>query len=257
MNRLPPRRFALRRLALAFALAPLALGLAACGKKEGGDATATGEAIAKIAPPAGKTWADVVTRTAEGGYVMGNPEAPIKMVEFGALSCSHCAEFAEKSAVELRDSFVASGRVSYELRLFMLNALDMPAALLVTCGAPEAVPGLSEQFWAWQPNMFENLQKAGDAQMQAIQAQKPPASFASLAQVSGMTQFITSRGIAAPQAAACLADTKKATELAQQSQTAGAKYEITGTPTFMINGEKVTGNTWAEIKTHLENRGAR
>jgi protein-disulfide isomerase-like protein with CxxC motif len=105
--------------------------------------------------------------------------------------------------------------------------------------------------------MFANLQKAGDAQMQAIQSQKPPASFASLAQVSGMAEFITSRGIAAPQAAACLADGKKATDLAQQTQTASTKYEITGTPTFMIDGDKVTANTWPEIKTLLENKGAR
>jgi len=252
MNRLPLRRFA-----LALAVAPLALGLAACGKKEASDATAKSEAVAKVAPPAGKNWADVVTKTPEGGYLMGNPQAPIKLVEFGALSCSHCAEFSEKSSAELRDTFVASGRVSYELRLFMLNALDMPAALLVTCGAPEAVPGLAEQFWAWQPKMFESLQKAGDAQMQAIQAQKPPASFVSLAQVGGMTGFITSRGIAAPQAAACLADTKKATELAEQTQTASTKYEISGTPTFMIDGDKITANTWPEIKTMLENKGAR
>jgi len=252
MNRSP-----FRRLALALAIAPLALGLAACGKKEGGDATSKADAITKVAPPAGKTWADVVSKTPEGGYLMGNPQAPIKLVEFGALSCSHCAEFSEKGSAELRDSFVASGRVSYELRLFMLNGLDMPAALLVTCGAPEAVPGLAEQFWAWQPNMFENLQKAGDAQMQAIQAQKPPASFAALAKVSGMDQFITSRGIAAPQAATCLTDTKKAAELAQQTQDASSKYEISGTPTFMINGDKVTGNTWPDIRALLESRGAR
>ena len=256
MNRLPTRRVNLGRLALALAIAPLALGLAACGKSEDKGAT-SGEPIAKIAPPAGKNWADVVTRTPEGGYLMGNPEAPIKMMEFGALSCSHCAEFAEASSAELRDTFVASGRVSYELRLFMLNALDVPAALLVTCGAPEAVPGLSEQFWAWQPTMFENLQKAGDAQMQAISAQQPPASFVAIARVSGMDQFITARGIAADQAATCLADTKKATELAKQTQDAGAKYEITGTPTFMINGEKTTANTWPELKAELEKRGAR
>lgn len=250
-------RFPLRRFALALAVAPLALGLAACSKGSESGNAAKGEAVANVAAPAGKAWADMVTKTPEGGYLLGNPEAPIKLVEFGALSCSHCAEFSEKSSAELRDKFVASGRVSYELRLFMLNALDMPAALLVTCAAPEAVPGLSEQFWAWQPTMFENLQKAGDAQMQAIQAQQPPASFVSLAKASGMDQFITARGVAADQASTCLADTKKATELAQQTQDASAKYEITGTPTFMINGDKVTGNTWAEIKTLLEQRGAR
>jgi protein-disulfide isomerase len=245
-----------RRLALAVAIAPLALGLAACGKGEDKGAT-SGEPIAAITPPAGKAWTDTVTKTADGGYRMGNPEAPIKLVEYGALSCSHCAEFAEKSSAELRDQMVASGRVSYELRLFMLNALDMPAALLVTCGAPEAVPGLADQFWAWQPTMFQNLQGAGDAQMQAISTQRPPANFVALAQVSGMRDFITARGIAADQATTCLADTKKATELAQQTQDASTKYEITGTPTFMINGDKVPGNTWAEIKKLLEDRGAR
>lgn len=251
MNRLP-----LRRLALALVAAPLALGLAACGQSEDKGGVTT-EPIAAIAPPAGKSWAEMVTRTPEGGYLMGNPDAPIKLVEFGALSCSHCAEFAEQGSAELRDQFVASGRVSYELRLFMLNALDMPAALLVTCGSPETVPALADQFWAWQPTMFQNLQGASDAQMKAIEAQRPPASFASLAQVSGMDDFITARGIAADQAATCLADTAKATALAKQTQEAAAKYEITGTPTFMIDGTKVDGGTWPEIKTHLQNRGAR
>lgn len=251
MNRLP-----LRRLAFALALAPLALGLAACGKKEGADAATKSEAIAKVAPPAGKAWTDVVTKTPDGGYLMGNPNAAIKLVEFGALSCSHCAEFSHESTAELRD-IVASGRVSYELRLFMLNGLDMPAALLVTCGAPEAVPGLAEQFWAWQPNMFQNLQGAGDARMQAIQAEKPPQSFILLAKAGGMDQFITSRGITTKQATDCLSDTKKATDLANQTQAASAKYEITGTPTFMLDGDKLTQNTWPEIKALLENRGAR
>jgi protein-disulfide isomerase len=249
-------RLSFPRLALALAVAPLALGLAACGKGDDKGA-ASGDTAAAVAPPAGKAWTDVVSKTADGGYLTGNPDAPIKLAEFGALSCSHCAEFAEKGGAELREKFVASGRVSYELRLFMLNALDMPAALLVTCGAPEAVPGLADQFWAWQPTMFQKLQAAGDAKMQAISAMRPPANFAALAQVSGMSEFITARGIAADQATACLADTKKATALAQQTQDASTKYEITGTPTFMINGDKVTGNTWAEIKQQLEDRGAR
>lgn len=247
-----------RTIALALMAPPLALGLAGCGKKdEATTAAPSGAALPKVPAPAGKAWADVVTKTADGGYLVGNPEAPIKLMEFGALSCSHCAEFSKESSAELRDSFVASGRVSYELRLFMLNALDMPAALLVTCGSPEAVPVLADQFWAWQPTMFQNLQAAGDAQMQAISSQPPQTRFASLAKVSGMEQFITARGIAADQAVACLADTKKATELATQTQTASEKFSITGTPTFFINGQKSEHNAWPEIKAALEAAGAR
>jgi protein-disulfide isomerase len=246
-----------RRTALALLVAPLALGLASCGKGDDAPKASGGEPIAKVAPPAGKAWTDVVTKTAEGGYLVGNPEAPIKLTEFGALSCSHCADFSAKSTAELRDTFIASGRVSYELHLFMNNALDVPAAMLVTCGAPEAVPTLSEQFWAWQPAMFQALQAAGDQQMQAISALPPATRFAALAKVSGMDQFITARGIAAPQAAACLADSKKASELAAATQAAAEKYALQGTPTFLLNGEKIELNTWPEIKARLEAAGAR
>ena len=117
----------LRRIALALAAAPLALGLAACSKDASETAVPSGAPLAKVAPPAGKAWSDVAVVTPDGGYQMGNPQAPIKLVEFGALSCSHCAEFSEKASAEIRDNFVASGRVSYELRFMMNNFLDIPA----------------------------------------------------------------------------------------------------------------------------------
>ncbi len=246
----------LRHLALAAAL-PLALGLSACGEKSQDGAQASSEPIASIAPPAGKAWADMVSRTPEGGYLMGNPEAPIKLIEFGALSCSHCADFAKEADAELRDTFVASGRVSYELRLFLLNALDMPAALLVTCGAPETVPALATQFWAWQPTMFENLQAAGDARMKAVQELPPQQRFAGIASAAGMDTFINTRGIAADQAKACLADGSKAASFAQQNESWSKQYEITGTPTFFLNGAKIDAGTWAEVKASLEAAGAR
>lgn len=249
-------RMSLRPIALALAVAPLALGLAACGKdKDAGKPS--GETVAKVAAPAGKAWADVVTKTTDGGYRVGNPDAPIKLMEFGALSCSHCAEFAEKSAAELRGKFIASGQVSYELRLFMLNALDVPAALLVTCGADESVPTLADQFWAWQPQMFDKLQAAGQGPLQALQNQPPAAQFAGIAKISGMDEFIKARGIAADQANACLADTKKGTALAEATQKASSEFEIQGTPTFLINGAKIEGNTWEQVKAELVKSGAR
>ena len=246
-----------RSLALATALAPLALGLAACDKSGEGGGAVTGEPIAKIAPPAGKAWADTVSVTPEGGYRMGNPDAPIKLVEYGALSCSHCAEFSEAASTELRDSFVASGRVSWELRYFMLNQLDVPATLLATCGAPEAVLPLSEQFWAWQPTMFENLQKADKAQLEAVGNLAPAQQFAAMAQLGGMDAFFASRGIAADQGQACLADTKKAAALAAQRDKASKEMNVTGTPTFFVNGRRLEVNTWALVKADLERAGAR
>lgn len=251
----------LRLISLGLIAAPLALGLAACGKKDdAGSPTAgatSGEPIAKIAAPAGKAWADVVEKTPEGGYRIGNPEAPIKLVEYGALSCSHCAEFAKESFEKLRDDYVASGRVSYELRYFMLNALDVPASLLATCGSTEAVIPLSEQFWAWQPKMFENMQAAPQQQLAAIDALPKEKQIGAIAQVAGMTDFYASRGIARDQANACLADTTKAKALAEQTQKATDEYNVTGTPSFIINGNSVGSSGWKEVEAKLQQAGAR
>lgn len=246
------------RLVMTLALAPLALGLAACKQEAAapGSEAPKGEAVAAVAPPAGKTWTEVVEVTADGGYRMGNPNAPVKLLEFGALSCSHCAEFAETATKELQGEFISSGKVSFELRFFMLNALDVPATLLATCGTPEATIPLAEQFWGFQKTMFSNLQ-ANEAQFQQAATLPPQQRFAAIAKVGGMDTFFASRGIAQAQAASCLADTAKATALANATTKASEEMSITGTPTFFINGAKLDVNTWPGVKAALQNAGAR
>ncbi|MFC0205588.1 thioredoxin domain-containing protein [Novosphingobium soli] len=248
----------LRSITLGLLVAPLALGLAACGKKEDAAAGATsGEPVARVAAPAGKAWADVVAKTPDGGYRLGNPDAPIKLVEYGALSCSHCAEFAKESFEKLRDDYVASGHVSYELRYFMLNPFDVPASVLATCGSTEAVIPLSEQFWAWQPTMFQNIQAAGDARLQQINALPRDQQLVAVADVAGMTEFFASRGISRDQGRTCLADTARAKAFADQTQKATDQYAVTGTPTFIINGNNVGSMGWKELEAKLQQAGAR
>lgn len=244
------------RLLITLALAPLAL--AACKQEASSPASEApkGEAVAAVAPPAGKTWTEVVEVTPEGGYRVGNPNAPVKLMEYGALSCSHCAQFSETASKELLGDFVTSGKVSYELRFFMLNALDIPATLLATCGSPEAVITLAEQFWAYQPKMFETLQ-ANEAQYQQASALPPAQRFTAIAKAGGMDTFFASRGIAQTQGQACTGDVNKATAFANGTNKAATEMGITGTPTFFLNGAKIEGSTWPLIKTALQNAGAR
>ncbi|MCJ2185049.1 DsbA family protein [Novosphingobium sp. 1949] len=254
-------RSALRRLAIGLILAPTALGLAACGDKGSSD-TSTGAptsdtALAKVAPPAGKAWSDVITKTGDGAYRMGNPDAPVKLVEYGALSCSHCALFAKQGYAKLRDDYIASGRVSYEIRFFMLNPYDIAATMLATCGSDEAVIPLAEQFWAWQPNMFTNLQAAGKDKLEAISSLPREKQFAALAGIAGMTDFFASRGLPTDKAAQCLANTASAKALADATDKATSEKNITGTPTFFLNGNDIGSMEWAELEADLQKAGAR
>ena len=72
-----------------------------------------------------------------------------------------------------------------------------------------------------------------------------------------MDTFFTARGIAADQAKTCLADTAKATKLVEATNKAGQELNITGTPTFFLNGTKLDVNTWEAVKVALEKAGAR
>jgi len=247
----------LRRIAIGMIAAPLALGLAACGSNDKSESGLSGDPIAKVAPPAGKSWSDVVATTAEGGYRMGNPDAPIKLIEYGSLTCPHCADFAEKSSAELRDTFVASGRVSFEFRNFVRDGIDLTAAQLTRCGAPESYFALTEQAFANQRTMIETVQKSGEAAFE--QAMKLPDNQRGMAvaQLAGLVDFFAARGISKEQAATCLADAKAAEALAKATQDQGKEFDIQGTPTFIINGTKSEVNGWPELKAKLETMGAR
>jgi protein-disulfide isomerase len=247
-------RFRLTALAL-----PLALGLAACGGEPaapGAASTETAEPIAKIAAPAGQAWVDTIAKTPEGGYRMGNPEAPIKLIEFASLTCGACANFAANAFESIRDEYVASGRVSFEVRNFVRDPIDVTAAMLTRCGAPESYFPLTEQVFANQPAIFERVQ-AGTAQAEAAAALPEDQRFVALAQAFGLTDFFAARGISADQAKACLAKGAAATELANATNAQAAQYKITGTPTFLINGANAEVSTWEELEPILQRMGAR
>lgn len=243
------------RVILSLFALPLALGLAACDKATETSAV-SGEPLAKISAPAGKSWSEVVERTPEGGYRMGNPQAPITLIEFGSMTCSHCADFAEKSGTELRENFVDSGRVSFEMRNFVVDPIDITSALLARCGTPESFFALTDQIFGNQAKTFETWNAAGQAAQEAAMNQPEEKRFIAMGEITGLTDFVSARGVSKDQANACLANLDEAKGLAQRAKEDGDKYEIEGTPSFIVNGVKFQGS-WPELKAHLETLGAR
>ena len=252
----PP--FSARHLLLAAVAVPLALGLAAC-KKDGEGAAPAGSALAKVAAPAGQKWEEVVTATATGGMMAGNPAAPIKLVEYGSLSCPHCARFAAEAMVPLMSEFVSSGRVSYEYRSFFIHQQDLPLTMLARCAPKENFFPLVEQIYANLSN-FEKLvedpavQKAAQAASSLPPAQRLPA----LADALGFTSFFAARGVSVDQAHACLANIQNATTISNSFKTF-AEAGIQQTPTMVINGFQIPAeqSEWPKIAEALRAAGAR
>ena len=170
------------------AAAVLALALAGCGgDAAGGNATAEQNfQVEKIAAPNGGDWSQMVTQSPSGGYVMGNPDAKVKLVEYGSLSCSHCADFSEEASAPLRDKYIKSGQVSWEFRPYLLFAPDAGISSVLRCMGPQAVFPLTEQLYASQAEWMGRLQTMTPEQQAQLGTMSPAQSAAALVKAAGL-----------------------------------------------------------------------
>lgn len=237
------------------ALAPLML--AACDDAATTDGAApSGEAIPAIAPPAGTQWTDTVTVTPEGGFKVGNPDAPLKLVEYASHTCGHCATFAQTGKPVIKDKYVPTGVVSFEQREVFLNPFDVVIAGLAQCGTKEQMQPLSDQVWQNLESVFAGLQ--GNQQAVEAAGQLPVSQrFAAIAEATGLLDFFAARGLSADQGRVCLSDAAKIEALVKNTEAQAQKDEIVGTPTFFLNGKKLEGTTWEMIEPQLQRAGAR
>jgi protein-disulfide isomerase len=220
--------------------------------------TASNEAEAKPAANAGAAgvkggWVENVTATADGGFRIGNPNAKVKLVEYASLTCSHCAAFAEKGVPALKAQYIASGKVSLEIRNFVRDPIDVVGALLSRCGGAKPYIKLTEQMFANQPAMFEKAQAMTPADQQRLGTMTPAQQFLFLGQATGLTAFVAQRGIPAAKANACLADQKALDQLVAMRNRAINEYQLSGTPMFLINGKRVDDTAeWSQLEPKIK-----
>lgn len=204
---------------------------------------------------AASDWTRRVTVTKDGGYRMGNPDAKVKLVEYGARTCPSCGEFGRTAMKPIASRYVASGRVSYEFRDFAVHGLpDIAATLVGQCGSPETFFPVLEATYANQQRSLTALQSI-DAKAAKEYQSKPIGAFLTfLAKTGGYVDIAERNGLAKGRATACLADEKAAQHLVDLTN--GASKVVEGTPTFLINGRKIDGHDWTSVEKSLKAAGA-
>lgn len=212
---------------------------AACNAETSGAAGAKGPDVTAAAVPAPNNgdWSTIIAKTPEGGFVMGNPNAKVKLVEFGSMTCPHCAEFEEKGVKALIDNYVKKGLVSFEFRNFVRDPYDLTASLLARCGGEASFFGLTRNLYADQQDWVGKIQAADPAKMQALQSMPPAQQFATIAELGGLKQYASLRGVPKAQGEKCLADQAAVDQLVQMNSDAVSQFSIPGTPSFVINGK--------------------
>ena len=206
-----------------------------------------------IAAAPARDWTTNSVVKADGSYVIGNPAAKTRLVEYLSYTCSHCAEFSTHGAAALKRDYIAKGRTTIEVRHAIRDTMDYAAALLARCDGPAKFLGHSDAIFAEQ----------GDWQTQGIffeatnakrlEAMNITQRLTAVAHGSGLDALVRKRGMTEQRIGQCLANPAQQKLMEDQASEAWDKRKISGTPSFYLNGALVKDTaTWAALKPRLD-----
>ncbi|MDX2159526.1 MAG: DsbA family protein [Hyphomicrobiaceae bacterium] len=181
-------------------------------------ALAPGLALAQDAKaPAGDITAELMKPVPRGDLTLGKADAPVTIVEYASMTCSHCANFHTKVLPKLKEKYVDTGKVRLILREFPLDNLAAAGAMLARCAGPDKSFGVIA-------TLFE---KQNDWAF--VEGNPVPALF----------KLVGQHGFTKESFDKCLTDQKLLDDITSVRDKAGKQFGVRSTPTFFINGKQL------------------
>lgn len=235
------------------------LALAACNKSKNENAGAPVPSetvtITQASPPAGGTWADVVNATSDG-VMMGNPNAKVKIIEIGSLSCPHCKKFEDEGVPSLIEKYVKPGKISWEFRPYLIHGpIDMAANLVIRCNGTKTFFPLVQALYKDQSAWTGKLEATPQDKVAQIQNLPTNQLFVAMASLLGFQDWAAARGVPQAKSNQCLGDQKMIDKEVQVSANVNNQYpDFTGTPAFILNGKLLPKEvaSWAKLEPQIQ-----
>jgi protein-disulfide isomerase len=149
--------------------------------------------------------------------VLGNQAAPITIVEYASLTCSHCKIFHQDVLPALMKAYIETGKAKLVFRDFPLDGLALRASMMARC-AP------TDRYFKYIDALYQT-QSAWAADS------NPLIALARVGKLGGMKQTDFD---------ACMKDEDLFNGILRSRQVAAIEFSVEGTPTFIINGKKMT-----------------
>jgi protein-disulfide isomerase len=152
---------------------------------------------------------------------LGDPNAPVKMIEYASVACPHCAVFNNEVWPEFKKKYVDTGKVYYISREMLTGQAAVAAAgfLVARCAGKDKYFTVTDQIYRSQPEMFADGTASG---ARAV-----------------LQRIANSAGLSDDQFNKCITDAKALEAINKRNEIYGTRDKIDGTPTFVMNGKTV------------------
>lgn len=163
---------------------------------------------------------ELMAPTALPDMALGDPKAPVTVIEYASMTCPHCATFTEKTFPDIKKKYIDTGKVRFIFREFPLDNLAAAVFMLARCNAETN----SDKYFAFIDTMFR--------QQRTWAVEKPLEPLLTISKQAGFTQETFN---------ACLSNQKVLDGIEAMRQRAVDKFKVQSTPSFFINGKLYTG----------------
>ena len=160
----------------------------------------------------------VSTEDALADKVMGSPDAPIEIIAYESMTCPHCASFHANAWHDIKAKYIDTGKARFILRDFPFDAVGLRAAMLARCTGDKRYYGVVEILFK--------------SQTQWARAEDPMQALAGIGRLAGLSEADFD---------ACMGNQALMDGILAGRQTAQREFDVSSTPSFIINGTKVVG----------------
>ncbi|MGB7260471.1 MAG: DsbA family protein [Albidovulum sp.] len=166
--------------------------------------------------------------------VMGALDAPVEVIEYASYTCPHCASFHETVFDELKTNYIDTGKVKFVYREVYFDKFGLWAGMVARCGGAEKYFGISGILFDTQRAWLEPGEPVGIAE--------------------NLRKIGLKAGIGTEALDACMADNDMAKAMVATYQANATKDDVTGTPSFIIDGQKYANMSYEEFAKTLDEK---
>ena len=162
-----------------------------------------------------------VLNLTEDDFIIGNNNAPITIIEYASMSCSHCANFHNNTLPDLKKEYIDTGKVKYVFRDFPYNYPALLGSMVMRC-----IPSVVRYDYMIALYKLQNMWVVRENAITRQELYK-------IMQTGGMTKenFDT-----------CLSNVDLENKILQEVIAAQSEFNIRSTPSFLINGDLLEGD---------------